>query len=407
LTTAAEEVGADNFFGHQLEFKDDEEPENDTEREIEESPNEKSKSWSSWTKFRVNAAKMCEILIGRPLAPFEKEVFLFPRACRVCRLAKNMGMKECEFCAGVAYCSEQCMEENIEKHKEAFCTELKYAMVCDNYESTISIAAPGIPEKVDNVFKPFEDMKKHLRFNPSIKISADVDPAEMEFRFLSDRLSGPLTILYGANKYGLSQGKRIENVTELTVHIVGSNVIEMLGIIKWEYIVHRLPKLKTLHLVFIGLELDMEETDGESPDIRSCYHCCEKGRTTKYDIRRMSYENYSTKCPDYVQPDIVCAFNCGFHEFANSPDKETWKPALPWLTRHTGVPLIFTSYTQTEALRDYELIRKSSEHDLMIDACQVRNPFRSYRPVRDFEFDNDCDVFYSNQYLSIVRQMHH
>ena len=198
---------------------------------------------------------MCEILIGRPLAPFEKEVFLFPRACRVCRLAKNMGMKECEFCAGVAYCSEQCMEENIEKHKEAFCTELKYAMVCDNYESTISIAAPGIPEKVDNVFKPFEDMKKHLRFNPSIKISADVDPAEMEFRFLSDRLSGPLTILYGANKYGLSQGKRIENVTELTVHIVGSNVIEMLGIIKWEYIVHRLPKLKTLHLVFIGEQI--------------------------------------------------------------------------------------------------------------------------------------------------------
>ena len=46
--------------------------------------------------------------------------------------------------------------------------------------------------------------------------------------------------------------KKIENVTELTVHIVGSNVIEMLGIIKWEYIVHRLPKLKTLHLVFIG-----------------------------------------------------------------------------------------------------------------------------------------------------------
>ena len=74
----------------------------------------------------------------------------------------------------------------------------------------------------------------------------------MEFRFLSDRLSGPLTILYGANKHGLSQGKKIEDVTDLTVHIVGSNVIEMLGIIKWEYIVHRLPKLMNLHLVFIG-----------------------------------------------------------------------------------------------------------------------------------------------------------
>ena len=200
----------------------------------------------------MNAAKMCEILIGRPLAPFEKEVFLFPRACRVCRLAKKDGMRDCGFCAGITYCSEQHMEEHVEKHKELFCTELKYALVCDNYESTISIAAPGIPEKVDNVFRPLEDMKKHLKFSPSVEISADVDPAEMEFRFLSDRLSGPLTILYGASKYGLAQEKNVQDVTELCIHIVGSNVIEMLGIIKWEYIVHRLPKLMNLHLVFIG-----------------------------------------------------------------------------------------------------------------------------------------------------------
>ena len=106
---------------------------------------------------------MCEILIGRPLAPFEKEVFLFPRACRVCRLAKNMGMKECEFCAGVAYCSEQCMEENIEKHKEAFCTELKYAMVCDNYESTVSVAAPPIPSDLDKTYNDSSLLKSNMK----------------------------------------------------------------------------------------------------------------------------------------------------------------------------------------------------------------------------------------------------
>ena len=157
-----------------------------------------------------------------------------------------------------------------------------------------------------------------------------------------------------------------------------------------------------------GLELEMEDNDGcESPDIKSCQKCCENGRTIKYDIRRMSYENYSTKCPDYVEPDIVCAFNCGFHEFANEQEaeKETWKPAIPWLTRYVDVPLIFTSYTKTEAMRDYEIILKSSEHDLKTNARQLHNPFRSYRPVRDFEFDNDCDVFYSNQYFSVVRQM--
>ena len=350
---------------------------------------------------------MCEILIGRSLAPFEKEVFLFPRACRVCRLAKKEGMADCGLCSGVTYCSEQCRDEHSYQHKKNFCSELKYAMVCDNYESTISIAAPAIPEKVDTTFQPLEDMKKHLKFMPSDKVGPEVNPAEMEFRFVSDRLTGPLTILHYVDKYGLTENKSVQDVTELCIHIVGSNVIEMLGIIKWEYIVHRLPKLLKSHLVFIGLELEMEDTDGEAPDIRSCQKCCETGRHTKYDIQRMSYEDYCKKCPNYVQPDIVCAFNCGFHEFANDQEaeKETWRPALPWLTRHIGVPLIFTSYTRTEAMRDYDIILKSSDHELKTDARQVRNPFRSYRPVRDFEFDNDSDVFYSNQYCSVVRQM--
>ena len=51
LATAAEEVGADNFFGHQLDFNDDDDdPEKgDEEKEIEvDRPNEKTISWKSW-----------------------------------------------------------------------------------------------------------------------------------------------------------------------------------------------------------------------------------------------------------------------------------------------------------------------------------------------------------------------
>ena len=406
LASAAEEVGAEIFFGHQIEFDEEIEPQNGgEERDLEEKPNEKTKSWRSWTKFRVNAAKMCEILIARSLEPNEKEVFLFPRACRVCRLATRDGMKDCNACYGVTYCSEQCMEENIDYHRKNFCNELKYAMVCDNYESTISIAAPAIPEDIDDKFKALKDMPNHLRFEPKSKVcSNDVNLDEMEFRFLSDRLSGPLTILSSISKYGLAQNKILESQTSLTVHIVGSNVIEMLGIIKWEYILHKLPKLNNLHLVFIGLELEMEENDGESTDIPNCPQCSEKGRKTRYDIQRMGYEEYCQKSPDYVIPDVVCAFNCGFHEFSNEPEKETWKPALPFLTRHPGVPLIITSYTLTEAERDLALILGSASHDLNTDACKIRNPFRSHRSHRDFEYDNDQDVFYSNQYLSVLRQ---
>mgnify|MGYP001181904156 CR=1 FL=1 len=85
LATAAEEVGADIFFGQQIEFNDDED--DDDEKENGEKPNEKILSWKSWTKFRVKAAKMAEILLGKPLDPHEKEIS-----------AINLSLSDLEFC---------------------------------------------------------------------------------------------------------------------------------------------------------------------------------------------------------------------------------------------------------------------------------------------------------------------
>ena len=76
-------------------------------------------------------------------------------------------------------------------------------------------------------------MKEHLKFKSDLSKPNEVDLPEMEFRFLSDRLSSPLSLLFAGSKYGLNN-KRIETVRELNIHIVGSNVMEMLGIIKWE-----------------------------------------------------------------------------------------------------------------------------------------------------------------------------
>jgi hypothetical protein len=50
-----------------------------------------------------------------------------------------------------------------------FCRELKYAMVCDNFESTVSIAAPAIPCEIDAELTGLGgDMADHLK--NSIKV---------------------------------------------------------------------------------------------------------------------------------------------------------------------------------------------------------------------------------------------
>ena len=50
------------------------------------------------------------------------------------------------------YCSPECRDSDAERHVTT-CSELKYAMVLDNYESTVSIAAPPISPDVDQTFR--------------------------------------------------------------------------------------------------------------------------------------------------------------------------------------------------------------------------------------------------------------
>ena len=393
-------MGADCFFGKA--FDDIKFDGTDAENEEDDGRG----SAVAWKRFRVNAVRTCEIMMGGALNEWEKEMFLFPRACRRCHSASAKGMRECADCAGVAYCGDACLEEDREDHEGDKCTELRFAMACDNFESTVSVAAPPIPSQVDAAFTQLPpDMDAFVRkFCPRVA-SVDDSMAALERRFLSDRLSGPLTIVHSLNRYGLAGGKASSRCPDLTVHVVGANIMEMLGIIKWELVAHRLPALKSLRLVFVGPELENEE-DGECEGLGECSDCSDRGRTVTYEIRRSLYSDYA-KSGSYRPPDVVAAFNCGFHEYESEPAKETWSPSLPLLLRHTGVPLILTSYTETEAAKDLNLVRKAAKEvqgQLREDVSGQRNPFRSHRPIRDFECDGGNDVFYSNNYYSVVRR---
>lgn len=284
--------------------------------------------------------------------------------------------------------------------------------------------------ELHNKFDRNDDFDKENEGSNDLEESVDL--REMEQRFVSDRLTGPLTLLYVAQMCRLATD--IGKVKELVIHIAGSNTVEMLGIIKWEYLAHRLPCLESLRLVFVGPELaDYEEEDGLASAMESgngnrlgvCGDCADKGRTIHYEVRRRLYHEYADS-PDFSLPDMVCAFNCGFHEFACSnseqqKEKDSWSESLPYLIRNSGVPLVFTSYTKTEASKDINAFKAAiQKHDqqfegsdkLLVRTNQVNieietqlNPFRSHRPIRDFEFDNNCDTFYSNQFLTVVRKL--
>lgn len=262
-----------------------------------------------------------------------------------------------------------------------------------------------MPSQLDKEFKLLSAMEQVV--GPAVSSREQ----EMERRFLSDRLSGPLTILHAAQKHGLSPSSgAISTAERVTVHVVGANVVEMLGIIKWEFIGHRLPACEDLRLVFIGLELEShgEEEDGVCPGLTACEDCIDRGKSVTYEVRPTSYEKYFNSSA-YTKPDVVAALNCGFHEFEAEEAKDTWRSSLPLLFSEVGVPVVFTSYTLTEAKRDLERVKRVVAEDggreLSFDTSCQENPFRSFRPIRDYEFSENRDVFYNNQYYSVARSV--
>lgn len=379
LSTAASEIGADNFFGQGYDH------DNPT---------------ADWRRFRVNAVRSCEILTGRKLEEWEKEMFLFPRACRVCHQSKRDGMFDCRSCRCVTYCSEQHRDEH-KGHHEAMCGELMFAMACDNWESAVGIGAPAIPADVDEEFVPLQgSIDEYIR--NQLKSEKDfLRLAELEFRFLADRLSSSLTIIYCLSQCTLAKDVQIQDVKDFTIHIVGCGIMEMLGLIKWEYILHRLPALNNLKIVFIGTELDEGEEDGLD-QMGSCLSCSDKGRSVNYRLHSGDYKSF-VRSTSYAVPDVICVFNAWFPDFDDSEQINlSWKDNLPFLLKYDGVPLIVTSYTNSAGSKNLEVLRKVNP-SVKVDLENVNNPFRSLRPVRDFEFLNDYDVFYSNQFCSVVR----
>ena len=101
----------------------------------------------------------------------------------------------------------------------------------------------------------------------------------------------------------------------------------------------RLPKLRKLHVVFIGDEIisgafpptfnfKSNEAQKDKPDLQ-----------VKYTFEPPTlYQNYN-QSPSYTKPDIIAALDCGFKFYPS------WDPCIPQLVDRSGAPCVFTEFT--------------------------------------------------------------
>lgn len=273
---------------------------------------------------------------------------------------------------------------------------MRLARIADRYESQVRVGMPSLPCHLDREYMGTAPDISHFLDTPFE--GEGVKNEELDYAFLTNQLSGPLTLLDIGHKHVSNFGTR----DSLTINIAGANVYEVMGLIKWEYLAHRLPALKELALNFIGPELEPEEGD-HGVTVGQCDECTNIGRVVSYNMFNMTYSQFRSMEESSAHPDLVIVQNCGFHEY----DVETYKWREGWSTLstllHPSTPLIFTSYTKGEADKDLRRFLEYCEAEVEILVKCEENPMRSHRPIRDWELDQDKDVFYSNQFLNVVR----
>ncbi|KAK7070958.1 hypothetical protein SK128_008477 [Halocaridina rubra] len=363
------------------------------------------KDKEEWNAFRTSLQVAASINLCRNLEVFERDILWYPRLCEVCRESDISKLTACDTCNSVFYCSETHVSENSDDHRK-WCHKFLLCVHIDRFEKMNGMSNLPFPIKIYNTYSVLpESMSKLL--NSELESHSHKNSNHTMFMIMiSDRLTDPITLLYALQHYYFGNSKlKFNEMNQLTIHVVGAESRELLDMIRWEYILHRLPALSKLHVSFIGPKIfsDLDGNGGPEPDYlfddgmeMRCDDCRKQEKVCVYDMCRMLYEDYLNQ--DYcTKADAIIVFNCGFHEYEGSDDN-TWPKSLSCMISDTSIPLIYTSYTKTEANKDLEALQKIGS--ISVTLLTQENPFKSLKPIRDSSRNDDRPLFYINQYIT-------
>lgn len=314
----------------------------------------------------------------------------FPKICNICREYDPKKLTDCSKCEGVSYCSDNHKDLDATNHSQ-ICDFLKiiYTFRIEfETSSKLTLNASIIPKTFpSNLLEMLQTFTKQ-----SIR---EIPTTQAEFNRLSElsQFSFAATILYGLETLDL----RTKSMKSSIVHIVGSSEKELndfnenIKIILASF----LPKVEILNLIFIGPELPQ--------NLHNSYH---HGNLKINLLFKKGFYHEIIPCFQET-PDLIISFNCGFSEFEKSGNN-TWRKSIDSMIDFVNVPLVFSSYTKKESNFDLEVVKKRCEvkdadWEELFGEFGKRNPFRDFRPMRNWDSEDDEAVYFSNGVIQIVR----
>lgn len=276
---------------------------------------------------------------------------------------------------------------------QTWCETLHCRLLFVQSQAAFGVLANTTLPKPPKVIYPEETTMKAYLEELQFPCPSGLSP-ELYNAHLSELATYPLTLLHALQLLSRQGATNPTEYEHLVVHVVGAEEsFECSQMRKWKYFfINLLPKLKTLHLVFIGCELSIHD---EKVHV--------DGRLVFEYHARMTYADYCRKC--YIKPSIVCAFNCGLYRNTGFQGVDSWGPSIvPMLGKAPGVPLLLSAYTSREANLDVQRVWELLGTSLHVIQQPMKNPFASIFPNHNLVSESECPVAFRNFFMSIVKQ---
>lgn len=353
-----------------------------------------------WVKLKMNTMLIVSLKLGRKLTSSERGMFLFPRICFICHESNPQALTNCFDCGNSCFCNEHILDARHKIICPSFTLCYKLSLL-KNITSNISISEivcilldgnpiNCIPFAYKNVelstmiqfIKVFFRQVIDERRQNNVAVSSDFWQV-----FIAEYFTRPLTLLSAIKLINY------ELETELIIHIIGSDYVEVNGIYAWEILFHLMPKIEKLTIVFIGPELVNNEINTNF----LCKKCKKYGKFIDIVIDNRFYHEFTNKV--FKRPNLIIGYNLGISENENPGTfNDTWQLTILKIAE-INVPFVMTCYTEGEAHKDHKRICNflNNVNKNVFSSLQP-NRFASLTPLRDFETEG---VFYQNDHVIV------
>jgi len=346
--------------------------------------------------YRSHCINKCEKELGRELYLWEKEMICFPQVCHTCYESDTQKLTTCQKCHHISYCKLSHLKTN----HEIWCKEFQVYRDITLYQCHHGIIQPLLPDTSLQQYAPLTGDMKTFLLNTNTVGEKSLELHRLNLVALSDIATCPLTVLFSLQQCNF----HLETIETLTIHLVGAEMqFEVETLQKWElFLLHLIPSLTMLKVVFIGPELKTEsrfiQTLGKN---KTCMKCNTAGRMVIYEFWRTLYHKFVMSL-DYQKPDLTCAFNAGLYRLTDFEGKDTWSPTIKVMLKEPDIPVVVTEYTQKELPFDIQRTQNILD-SLEIITPPTRNPFASLKPSLNFLSEETVPVIFKNFYITILQ----